>query len=96
MSQADIEAGAQALRNYVASVDGWEANFVPWNDYEQGAQLVLSTWDDSSAPDATTYIKCANALYKTISDAGYGSQVTVDQCKAGAKAVLAATHRHVR
>lgn len=96
MSQAEIEAGAQALRNYVASVDGWKANFVPWNDYEQGAQLVLSTWDASAPQNDATYVKCANVLYKTISDAGYGNQVTVEQCKAGAKAVLAATHRHAR
>lgn len=93
MSQADIEAGAQALRAYVTSVDGWEANFVPWNDYEQGAQLVLSTWDAGAPQNDATYVKCGNALYATISAAGYGNQVTVAQCTAGARAVLAAT-RH--
>jgi|SRR5581483_7118745 len=94
-TQQQIEAGAQALKNYVASIDGWEANFVPWNDYEAGARIVLVAWrsvgaaDNSDAVDLK-YANCGMALYRVIDQAGYGSRVTPEQCEAGAKAVIAA------
>lgn len=101
-TQADIDTGAQALKNYVESVDGWEANFVPWGTYEQGAQLVLNAWDSAvptQTADANTTglamrkAACGMALYKSISDAGYGGRVTPQQCAAGADAVLSAAKR---
>ena len=93
ITQADIETGAAALRAYVYAIDGWEANFVQWGTYEQGAALILKAWDaeDASMQPAARYAACGAALYKTIYDAGYASQVTQDQCTAGAKAVLAVT-----
>ena len=94
MSQ-DIETGATALKAYVQSVDGWEANFVPWNDYEQGAQVVMTKWDSGGKPAnpealASLHAACGTALFKVISDAGYGEKVTQEQCAAGANAVIAA------
>lgn len=98
-TQQDIDAGAQALKNYVESIDGWEADFVPWGTYEKGAQLVLENWDSATpaqtADVATTGVAmrkafCGMALYKAISTAGYGDRVTTQQCAAGAVAVLAA------
>lgn len=98
-TQQDIDAGAQALKNYVESIDGWEADFVPWGTYEQGSELVLNEWDgDGGAPAnpdavATKQASCGLTLYQTISNAGYGDRVTADQCAAAAVAVLAATKR---
>jgi len=94
-TQADIDIGATALKNYVMQIDGWEANFVPWGTYESGSQLVLDAWDSAGQadnPDALDLKKasCGMALYKAISNAGYASRVTADQCAAGANAVLAA------
>lgn len=97
-TQADIDAGAQALKTYVESIDGWEANFVPWGTYEQGAQIVLSAWDSVGQADNSDALdlkkaNCGMALYKSISDAGYGDRVTVEQCESGAVAVLSAANR---
>lgn len=104
-TQAEIDAGAQALKNYVESIDGWEADFVPWGTYEKGAQIALDTWDAAppvqTADAATTGAamrKSASgmALYKAIAAAGYSDRVTTQQCMAGANAVLNAviTYRH--
>lgn len=101
MTQQDIDTGAAALKAYVQSIDGLEAAFVPWNDYEQGAEIILKTWDignPQNAPgnpdsDATAYAECGLALYKVISDAGFGDRVTPDQCAAGAAAVITATRQ---
>jgi len=90
-TQADIDLGATALKNYVMQIDGWEANFVPWGTYESGSQLVLNAWDSSTDSDAAMKeTACGMTLYKVISDAGYASRVTEEQCAAGAHAVLAA------
>lgn len=80
-TQAQIEAGAQALENYVESIDGFEAYFISQSTYEQGAQIILN------AADVTT---AGAALYADISNAGYANDVTPDQCNAAAAAVLAA------
>jgi hypothetical protein len=99
-TQNDIDTGAQALKDYVTSIDGWEASFVPWGTYEEGAQLVLQTWDSATpaqTSDAATtgnamrMAACGMALYQKISDAGYADRVTAQQCAAGASAILTAT-----
>ena len=95
-TQADINKGAQALMAYVQSVDGWEANLVPWSAYASGAQIVITKWDSIGAadnPDALALKKatCGMALYTAIYHAGYGQQITAEQCAAGADAVLAVT-----
>lgn len=95
LTQQKIDTGAQALKNFVASIDGWEAGFVPWNDYEAGSRIVLASWYSVGAADnpdavALKYANSGMALYRVIDQAGFGSRVTVEQCEQGAKAVIAA------
>jgi hypothetical protein len=90
----DVENGAQALKDYVASIDGWEAGFVPWGTYEQGARIVFHCWDSAPVPIdvATAQAACGAALYQAITLAGYDN-VTPAACTTAAIAVLKATGR---
>ena len=97
LTQQKIDTGAQALKAYVQrpDVEGWEANFVPWNDYEAGARIVLAAWysvGEAQNPDAVAlkYANCGMALYRVIANAGYGDRVTPEQCDVGARAIVAA------
>jgi hypothetical protein len=96
-SLTDVEVGAAALRDYVATISEL-AGWVPWGTYEAGARIVCNAWDGvgkADNPDAVDLKKanCGMALYKSIYDAGYGNRITPDQCGAGADAVLKATKR---
>ena len=98
MTDAEVVAGAAALKAYVEQIDGWEANFVSDDTYTAGSTEVIQYWDqknptnDLSDPDAeaTLIANCGLALYQSISAAGYGSSVTPDQCVSAAQAVMAA------
>ena len=97
-SLEDTEKGAAALKAYVASINGWQADFVPWGTYENGARLIVNKWDSgapANSPTAQAFKKaaCGMQLYQDISDAGYANRVTTAQCAAGANAVLIATGR---
>lgn len=87
-SSSDIATGAAALRAYVQTIDGWEASFVPDNVYSQGSQEVLAVLDAVPPPAPPASKPAGNALFLSITNAGYGDQVTLDQCVAAAQAVI--------
>jgi hypothetical protein len=95
MTDSDLAAGVPALKSYVESIDGWEADFVPDQAYSDGVTTVVQAWDSVGQADNSDaldlkYANCGLALYQSISAAGYGDKVTADQCEAAAQAVMTA------
>lgn len=97
MTDNDLSVGVTALKTYVEQIDGWEADFVPDQAYQDGATTVINTWD-SSAPvppndtdaEALKQDACGMALFQAITAAGYGDKVTAEQCASAANAIIAA------
>ena len=93
MTPADTTAGAAALKAYVQSVDGLEAFLVTEADYEAGANVVIQQWDSlgpmtNPNSEAMGRASCGDVLYQDITEEGYSSAVTAQQCMAGADAVI--------
>lgn len=86
-TDAEIQAGAAALKAYVESIDGWEADFIGDQVYQDGASEVIQAADNAQA---NLTAAGGAALMASIVAAGYGDRVTQDQCNAGAAAVLQA------
>lgn len=73
---------------------GWKyglfKTFAPADTEDQAAATILSVGDAQAGDVPTKEHAAALALYKKISDAGYGGQVTPSQCAALAHAVYQA------
>lgn len=95
MTNEDIEIGEAALTAQVQALEGWEAAFVPESAERQGAITIIAKWDSIGAADNPDAVDLKNAaiglaLYQAISDAGYASYVTPEQCITAAVAVIGA------
>jgi len=96
MTNGDIDVGEAALRAYVNKIEGWKAAFVPEQACRDGAIDVIRAWDAMPQPLPTPdaqeigYAACGSALMAAITNAGYGSDVTAEECMAGATAVVTA------
>ena len=93
MNANELAAGEAALKSFVEKIDGWEADFVPTSIYAQGVTEIISAWDaapvagDAQAEHAKE-ADCGSVLYQSIVKAGYGNQVTPDQCQEAVLAVI--------
>jgi hypothetical protein len=90
MTDAQFAAGVAALTAYVKNIEGWKASFISDDVYSQGVSDIFDTWDASSGSTQVKEAACGAALYQSITNAGYGSDVTPAQCIAAAQAVMTA------
>lgn len=95
MTDQDLAAGVPPLKAYVQQIEGWEADFITDDVYTDGVTTIVNAWDSVGQADNVDavdlkYANCAMALYQSISAAGYGSDVTVEQCSEAAKLVITA------
>lgn len=88
MTDAQYAAGVAALTAYVKQIEGWKASFVPATVYSEGVSDIFDTWDAASGSTQVKEAACGAALYQSISNAGYGDDVTPAQCIAAAQAVM--------
>lgn len=91
MTDADLAAGVAALVAY----EGWEAGLVGDQANTAGATEIIKVLDSSGpapTPDAQAIVAAtaASALMTSLTNAGYGSDVTSEQCLEAAQAVIAA------
>jgi hypothetical protein len=86
-----VSGGSAALKAFVQQVEGWEADFIGQQFYDDGATIVFQTWNSASASGTAEQASqaCANALYNSVANAGYGDKVTLAQCAEAASIVLA-------
>jgi hypothetical protein len=79
MTPADHAVGEQAAHAFLSPILGWKEFMV--RQYEPKAvQLIVETADKQAGDVPTKEHAAAMALYRSISDAGYGGQVTSTQC----------------
>lgn len=95
MTNQDIAVGEAALRAYVNEIEGWKAAFVPEQACRDGAIDIIKAWDSCGplpTPDAQAigYATCGSALMTAIAKAGYGDDVTAEECLTGATRVVRA------
>lgn len=86
MTNEDIAVGEAALRGAVERLEGWMAAFVPESAERDGAIVVIREIDSGNNDAAA----CGAVLHNAIAQAGYGSQVTTEQCIQLAAAVISA------
>jgi hypothetical protein len=92
--EAEISAGAKALRSYIESIDYFEGAFAPKAALDAGVSAVIEAADAASDQSpAGRLAAAATALRAAIDAGGYGSYVSDQQCAAGAGAVLVAVAR---
>lgn len=99
MTNGDIAAGEAALTAYVQRTEGFKAYFVPEQAERDGAIDIIKQMDSVGKPDNPDAVDllqatCGLALYQAISSAGYGSDVTADQCAEAAGEVIAAVNAY--
>lgn len=99
MTNGDIAAGEAALTAYVDRTEGFEAYFVPEQAERDGAIDIIKQMDSVGKPDNTDAAEllqaaCGMALFQAIGAAGYGNDVTAEQCSEAAGEVIAAVNAY--
>lgn len=94
ISASDLNAGIAALQAYVEGIT-WEAMFINAGVYQTGVTDIITSADDSAdQTPAGRQTAAQSALRSAINAAGYGSEVTDQECHDGAAVVLAAVNKN--
>jgi hypothetical protein len=93
MTNQDIATGETALIAWLKKTLGFKSMFIPEQTEKDGTILIIKAMDATEGDEAAKAHAAAGSLYQSISDAGYGSQVTTTQCAACAVVVVDAVIR---
>lgn len=85
MTPDQLAAGVAALKQFVDQTKGFfDEMAIPESVYENGVTEIANTSNE---------VDGGQALFNSITAAGYGSDVTIDQCNAAAAVVLLAINQ---
>jgi hypothetical protein len=91
MTNEEIAVGKAALATYVKAEEGWRAEFISDQVYQDGAICIIKAADAVANPALKNGAAC-RALRLSINATGYGGDVTNDMITMGVTKVLDAVN----
>ena len=96
MTDAELTAGIIALESYVKGIDPLEAIFAPTSIYQTAVTDIVTAADGSADQTPAGRQAAAQvAMRAAINSAGYGSDISDQECHDGTAVVLAAVNKAV-
>ena len=96
MTDAELAAGIAALESYVKGIAPFESMFVPANAYQTAVMDIVTAADESTDQTPAGRQAAAQvAMRAAINSAGYGSDISDQECHDGTAVVLAAVNKAV-
>ena len=94
MTDAELAAGIAALKSYVKGIAPFESMFVPANAYQTAVTDIVTAADGSADQTPAGRQAAAQAAMRVaINSAGYGSEISDQECSDGTAVVLAAVNK---
>ena len=94
MTDAELTTGIIALGSYVKGIDPLEAIFAPTSIYQTAVTDIVTAADGSADQTPAGRQAAAQAAMRVaINSAGYGSEISDQECSDGTAVVLAAVNK---